>query len=116
MDKGAYMPGATASIEKTYDEEALLLHNFLDLLDHLIDPYLNLLLSFFSASFTFLTFLPISRLFFTQGTPSVPLVDETFPVGDKLGADVRFLRRVFLFEHSGVFSKVSADVALLLFC
>ena len=94
----------------------LLLHNFLlALLDHLVDPDLNLLLSFVSAPFALLTFPLIGNFFFALDAPSVPLVDETFPMSDEFGTDVGFLRRVFLLEHSGVFSESFADLALLFF-
>jgi len=97
-------------------KKALLLHDLLlDLLDHLVDPDLNLLLGFFPTSFAFLTFPLVGNLFFTQGAPSVPLVDKTFPVSDEFGTDVGFFRRVFLLEHSGVFSESFADLALLFF-
>ena len=36
-------------------------------------------------------------------------------MGDEFGTDVGFLRRVFLFERSGVFSKGPADLTLLFF-
>jgi len=115
MGESVYTQEARTAIE-CMTKEALLLHNFLlDLVDHLVDPDLNLFLSFVSAPFTLLTLPPIRDLFFAQGTPSVPLVDETFPVSDEFGADVRFLRCVFLVEHSGVFSKISADLTLLFF-
>ena len=99
------------------NNEALLLRNFfLDLFDHLVDPYLNLFLSFVPAPFALLTLLPVGHLFFALDTPSVPLVDKTFPVSDEFGADVRFLRRVFLLKHSGIFPEVTADLTLLFFC
>lgn len=101
--------------QSTYTDAVLLLHNLVDLLDHLVDPNLDLLLDFLSMSFIFLTFPPIGSLFFTLGTPSVPLVDESFPVSDQFGANVRFLYRVFLLEYSGVFPEGSTDLTLLFF-
>ena len=89
-----------------------LLDNFLKLLDHLINPHLNLLL------LLFLLLSGRSRLRnilrHTQ-SPRIPLVDGTFPLRDELRTDGCLLRRVRLIKRPRIFAQVPTYIAFLVF-
>ena len=89
-----------------------LLDNFLKLLDHLINPHLNLLLLLF----LLLSGRPRLRniLRHTQ-SPRIPLVNGAFPLRDELRTDRRLLRRVCLIKRPRIFAQVPAYIAFLVF-
>lgn len=87
-----------------------------DLLDDLVYPDLNLLLLFLLLLWLFellddATLCP--QLLLAMQPPSIPLVDETFPLSDELGTDVALFCSILLVELPTVLLKVSADVTLL---
>ena len=91
------------------------IHNhFLNLLDNLFNPNLDLLLLLDFGLFA--SAPPLIRDFgLAPGPPCIPLVDETLALSNEFSTLFVYICSIFLFECASILAEILPDKALLLF-
>ena len=99
-----------------FTSHASLHYQLLYLVDHFVNPHLNLLLLLFKFLRLPVSLIPpFRKISSAKRPPCVPLIHQSFTVGDEFRADITLFCCVLLVKCTTVFAEVLLDLLLLLF-